>query len=161
MLSAHLNLIADEMREENRLTGGWHRVLRYISPYRFFPAMTHVRLPASSARCQAAGGSRLRLLRDGTRWRSGGPCRPCCKDSDGDYVVASIQKGQSAAASLSKAGGAAPDTELTPEALADNERRKVRRARQRTTSSRRSSETYATVWALVLMVNKLACYNFI
>jgi hypothetical protein len=39
VLSAHLNLVADEMREENRLTGGWHRVLRYISPYRFLPAL--------------------------------------------------------------------------------------------------------------------------
>ena len=33
--------------------------------------------------------------------------------------MASIQQGQKAASSLSKAGGAAPDTELTPEALAE------------------------------------------
>jgi hypothetical protein len=32
---------------------------------------------------------------------------------------ASIQQGQKAASSPSKAGGAAPDTELTPEALAN------------------------------------------
>jgi hypothetical protein len=30
-----------------------------------------------------------------------------------------IQRGQSAAASLSKAGGTAPDSELTPQALAE------------------------------------------
>jgi hypothetical protein len=33
--------------------------------------------------------------------------------------MASIQEGQKAASSLSKAGGAAPNTELTPEALAN------------------------------------------
>jgi len=32
---------------------------------------------------------------------------------------ANIQRGQSAAASLSKAGGTAPDRELTPQALAE------------------------------------------
>jgi hypothetical protein len=34
-------------------------------------------------------------------------------------VVNQIQKGQSASASLSKAGGTAPDTQLTPEVLAN------------------------------------------
>jgi hypothetical protein len=34
-------------------------------------------------------------------------------------VVAQIQKGQSASATLSKAGGTAPDTELTPQVLAN------------------------------------------
>jgi hypothetical protein len=34
-------------------------------------------------------------------------------------VVESIQRGQPAAASLSKAGGGATDTELTPQALAE------------------------------------------
>ena len=34
-------------------------------------------------------------------------------------VIASIQQGQKTASSLSKAGGAAPDTELTPQALAE------------------------------------------
>jgi hypothetical protein len=34
-------------------------------------------------------------------------------------VVNQIQRGQSASASLSKAGGTAPDTQLTPETLAN------------------------------------------
>jgi len=43
------NLIADEMRDEHRLTGGWHRVLRYISPYRFLPALLNRRIPNVAA----------------------------------------------------------------------------------------------------------------
>jgi hypothetical protein len=49
----------------------------------------------------------------------GTPAAPKQSAPTATEVIASIQRGQSAATSLSNAGGAAPDTELTPQALAD------------------------------------------
>ena len=80
------------------------------------------------ARCEGAGcASRTSSgeLRN-TTWctkryqrRSSAFLPPPKQPTATDAVVASIQKGQQAATSLSKVGGTAPDTELTPQALAE------------------------------------------
>ena len=57
------NLIADEMRDEHRLTGGWHRVLRYISPYRFLPALLNRRIP-TPPQCVDIAASSARIKFD-------------------------------------------------------------------------------------------------
>jgi hypothetical protein len=94
-----------------------HHGLRSISPYRFFPAMTC----AATGRLSPPRRHRLRLQREplgGQTATSGAPVQSSAPPTATD-VVNQIQRGQTPSASLSKAGGTAPDTQLTPEVLAN------------------------------------------
>jgi hypothetical protein len=82
-----------------------------------YATMRGYRAPAAAPPAQAGtpgtplGGQPAAPAAQPAPARSGGPTAT--------DIIAGVQRGQPAAASLSKSGGTAPDTELTPEALAN------------------------------------------
>src|SRR5215471_2523426 len=74
----------------------------------------------TSTRLRSADATQI-IERIGRARLIGGAPAPAARQAGASVteVVQSIQKGQPAAASLSRAGGGATDTELTPQALAE------------------------------------------
>jgi hypothetical protein len=74
----------------------------------------------TSTRLRSADATQI-IERIGGAWPIGGAPAPAARQAGPSVteVVQSIQKGQPAAASLSRAGGGPTDTELTPQALAE------------------------------------------
>ena len=78
---------------------------------------------------------------------SGAPVQSSAPPTDTD-VVNQIQKGQPASASLSKAGGTAPDTQLTPEVLANMSDPEFERLYEELSNSGNKEKLMQICWSL-------------